>query len=271
MAAPPGDGRALWVLPYTCATRMSRSHAGRHSAQGGADAMTENEPSIGRARTLKDGRHMAIRLATLSDVPEIAQQHMLPQDMVAPEKPYRTYFRGKAWLYITTPEIGVMTGWVDGALAGFLFFSANHPRLQRAMRSCRTMMWALAQLVSGQFGGPRLWIDYARAALSHFRSPNRYRSAQTEDLKQQIPNINAWISHVQTSDGFRRLGVASALIDVTEQLLRLQGADVVALTTLLDNRPAIQLYEKHGYVKATRVGHMQGESWLMVKEMRATR
>jgi hypothetical protein len=78
-------------------------------------------PPLRESATLKDGRVLHIAQATDADLEALAYAHSLPRDLEAPEASLRTYYRLKAWLYVTSRSAGIVVGRVDGTLAGFVF------------------------------------------------------------------------------------------------------------------------------------------------------
>jgi ribosomal protein S18 acetylase RimI-like enzyme/CelD/BcsL family acetyltransferase involved in cellulose biosynthesis len=230
--------------------------------KGGAHRTTE-------VRRLKDGRTLDIRLATTGDVDLLAQEHPLPRDMRVPAGPCRAYYAGKCSLYVNTVGAAIVTGWVDGQLAGFVFLCGNMGRLRRTAKSPGMVGWIARQALLGRFGSnPLLWFRYGRWVLQHFQSPGGYRDVEPFGSAHDVRDIDAWIGTVHTVDEFRRLGVADALLAAAEMLLGKQGISEVALWAATDNEAALGLYGKHGYsrlMRATRIGE---DCWLMVKQLR---
>jgi ribosomal protein S18 acetylase RimI-like enzyme len=220
-----------------------------------------------RTARLADGRSLQVGLATVQDLETIAEAHPLPRLSPFPERPLRTYFTGKAWLYVTTERSGVMLGKVDGTLAGFVFFSASESRLRRSAISLRGLRWVLGRFVRGRFGGPRLWWSYLRWALQHFRRPARYDSAEPGVRPAALPDAEVQIGTVHTIERFRRLGVANAVMEATEDWLREQGASEVFLWAAVENSAALQLYERRGYVRVAEVSRIGERCFLMARKL----
>lgn len=219
-------------------------------------------------RKLKDGHRLELRLATYADIEAISQAHPLPRRADVPEKPYRVYCRGKAWLYVKTSDAGIVTGWVDERLVGFVFFCGSISRVKRTAKSPATLAWLLKHVLLGHLGwSPRLWISYMQWALQHFRPPNQYQTAQAATSEKDLPMIEAWIGTVHTVAGFRRLGVASACLARAEELLRQQGASEVALWAAVHNNPVVEMYQKRGYTTAAQVERIGEECFLMIKDL----
>jgi ribosomal protein S18 acetylase RimI-like enzyme len=217
---------------------------------------------------LKDGRTLHVRLASGDDIPTLARQHPLPRDKSVPVEAYRAYYAAKCYLYVSTPGAGIVTGWVDGELAGFVFFCASLLRLRRAFRSTKWLTWAAKQTLFGHLGvSPLLWLRCVRWALQHFRSPANYRNIELVSDQKTPPTVDAWIGTVHTLEPFRRLGVAHALLGVAEHILKDQCAHEVALWAATHNAPALKLYESRGYTKTARVARIGEECWLMVKKL----
>ena len=219
-------------------------------------------------RDLKDGRSLEIRPATVRDVELLAQAHPLPRDARIPAGPCRAYYGAKFWLYVNTPGASVVTGWVDGQVAGFVFLCADMRGLRHTARSYGMVLWAARQVLLGRFGcNPLLWLRYAEWVMQHFRSPSGYSDVEPQDAEQDLQHIDAWIGTVHTVDEFRRMGVADALLSAAETLLRMQGISEVALWAATDNEPALSLYDKRGYSRAARVSRIGEDCWLMVKQL----
>jgi ribosomal protein S18 acetylase RimI-like enzyme len=216
--------------------------------------------------TLGDGRSLLIRLATAADVAALAAEHPLPESGRAPEALYRSYYRIKTLLYVRGPGAGVVTGWADGQLAGFVFVCRDLSRFSRFARSPRTVLWLIGRLLSGGLG---FRLGFVLQALKwgsqHLRRPGDFPSPP--EPQEAVPDVAAWIGTVHTTPAFRRLGVASALLPRAETVLHDTGASEVALWVADDNVPAITLYEKLQYRRAARVRRIDETCWLMIKQL----
>ncbi|GEM_PF-712338 len=221
---------------------------------------------VGRVR-LKDGRELLLRLAIDDDATAIAHEHPLPRDGDMPESLLRNYYLAKALLYMRAPGAGVMTGWIEGRLAGFIFHCADLNGLRAFSRKPGTAAWMAAQALSGRFGySPSFWLGCAKWAGQHFRQPGQYESG--EQVPSEYAEIPAWVGTVHAVEDFRRLGVATALLDATEQHLSSLGANNVALWAASDNTPARLLYERQGYVAVGEFARVDEQCVLMVKDLR---
>ena len=58
----------------------------------------------------------------------------------------------------------------------------------------------------------------------------------------------SYIANVAVSGAFRRMGVASKLLESAENKVREKGCSFISLEVRVSNGPAIKLYEKHGYI-----------------------
>ena len=58
----------------------------------------------------------------------------------------------------------------------------------------------------------------------------------------------SYIANVAVKGNFRRLGIASELLDTAEEKVRARGCSFISLEVRVSNTPAINLYEKHGYI-----------------------
>ena len=179
----------------------------------------------------------------------------------------RMYYGVKAWLYVAAPSSGVMTGWVGEELAGFVFYTADINALKRFVKSPITLLRLVALGATGKFGfNPLLWFDFVRWAAQHFRQPKRYQVKQNEQGVQGLDEVITWVGTVHTVESFRRIGVASALLEEVHNILAACGADHVALWVATHNEGAITLYEKLGYRKRIMVPRIGEYCWLMVKQ-----
>jgi ribosomal protein S18 acetylase RimI-like enzyme len=213
---------------------------------------------------LKDGREMIVRLSTVATAADIAGEHPLPRTGHLPETLYRNYYEFKALEYIRTPGAGIMSGWVEGRLAGFVFLATDMTNLKRHLLSPANLLWLAKETVTGRFGyRPEFWIESLRWGLQHLRQPRNYEGQPDQDL----PKIRSWIGTVHTVDDFRRLGVASALLGEVEALLQSKACEQVGLWAAEDNEPALQLYEKISYRRVAKVGRIGEQCWLMLKAL----
>ncbi len=58
----------------------------------------------------------------------------------------------------------------------------------------------------------------------------------------------SYIANVAVSSDFRRMGIASMLLDCAEEKVREKGCSFISLEVRVSNIPAINLYQKHGYI-----------------------
>lgn len=215
---------------------------------------------------LRDGREMVVRNATTEDADAIAAEHPLPREGQAPEHLYRAYYKAKTLIYVRAPGAGVVTGWVDDQLAGFIFHCADIDAVGSYTKSPANLVWLTGQAVRGRFGySPRFWLDMAKWGAQHFRKPQDY-GAEEQDTKAP-PDLAAWIGTVHTVPAFRRLGVASHLLDAAEDALRQTGARRVALWVACDNVPAQNLYIKRSYDQVSVLERIGEKCVLMTKEL----
>lgn len=213
---------------------------------------------------------MVIRLAGIADAETVAAEHPLPRTGDTPEQLLRNYYLSKALLYVRAPMAGITTGWVDGRLAGFIFHCTDLTALGRFARSPGTVVWMAAQAARGRFGySPGFWLDCLRWGLQHFRQP--HGSTEADKPEREVPLVEAWLTMVYTCDRFRQLGVASRLLDATEQHLEQQGAPAVALWTASHNDPARRLYEKMGYRHVAEFDRDGERCCLMMRDLEPVR
>lgn len=216
---------------------------------------------------LKDGQEMVVRLAEVADAEAIAAEHPLPRVGDTPERLLRNYYLSKALLYVRAPMAGITTGWVDGRLAGFIFHCTDLGALGRFARSPSMVAWMVGQAACGRFGySPRFWLGCLRWGLQHFQQPGRY--GPDSSVSVEYVEIRGWVGTVHTVEDFRRLGVATHLLNATEERLRNGGDEQVALWAASDNIPAQLLYERQGYVSVGEFRRVGETCLLMVKDLR---
>ena len=58
----------------------------------------------------------------------------------------------------------------------------------------------------------------------------------------------SYIANVAVRGTFRRLGIASELLNTAEANVKARGCNFISLEVRVSNAPAIKLYEKHGYI-----------------------
>lgn len=215
---------------------------------------------------LRDGREMLIRPAETRDASAIAQEHELPREGAAPASLYRNYFLAKTLIYVRAPGACVLSGWVGEELAGFIFHCTSMEAVRRFTKSPRTLAWLLGQALRGRFGfNPRLWIDLLRWGVQHFRQPARYAGKQLSC--ETMPEVAAWIGTVHTVARFRRLGVATHLLDATERTVAAAQEPQIALWVAEDNSGARELYSRLGYECHGSFARVGEECRLMVKQL----
>jgi len=75
---------------------------------------------------------------------------------------------------------------------------------------------------------------------------------QGGDASGVPPQIRPWpeVSSLFVSPSYRRMGIASLLLDMSEQIPFLQGYDNIGLCVYIDNQPALNLYARRGYKDA---------------------
>jgi len=83
------------------------------------------------------------------------------------------------------------------------------------------------------------------------------------------PRSSFYVDSLATAEQFRRLGVASALLEYAERRARELGLGAVALDTWVDNEPARGLYARAGFVELARSPARRGMPGgvLLVKEL----
>jgi GNAT superfamily N-acetyltransferase len=231
------------------------------------------QPAAGPwVRRLADGREVHLRLATPRDILPIVEGRVAAwTDLGQAEQAYCGYYRLKAYIYIIAPGAGIVTGWVEGRLAGFTFYAARPAQVRRTTTSGRVLLWAAGQAISGKLGGPLAWWQCLRWGSRH-RDPSAASAVvEGHGPAMQLSTMpRGLVATVQTDVDFRRLGVGTALIDVAELLIQAEGVQEVALLVATDNKAAIRLYEKRGY-QAAGLGRQGGKDvFVMWKHLGAT-
>jgi ribosomal protein S18 acetylase RimI-like enzyme len=225
--------------------------------------MDTSKTHLNEAVQLANRQMMAVRLVAPADAARIAAAHPLPHEKNVSDELYRNYYELKTLLYARAPGAGVISGWVDGELAGFVFFCTDIAGVSRFTKSAGNLCWLLGQILRGRLGYRLTFlVEIVKWGLQHLRQPRDYREPAPADA---LPEVASWIGTVETVEGFRRLGVAAALLDRAEQLLQAAGARQVALWVASDNEPALQLYEKLHYRQVSLVPRLGEACWLMLK------
>ena len=67
------------------------------------------------------------------------------------------------------------------------------------------------------------------------------------------------VANIAVLPAYRRLGVASALLDALVRDISARGMNEIVLETAEDNLPALALYRKFGFVPVGRRKHLYGE------------
>lgn len=213
---------------------------------------------------LKDGRVMHMRLATCADIDRIVSMDILPENATLPERLCRVYMRHKSWIYVTAPGAGIVTGWVDGDLVGFMYFYASRQAVRRTAKSAASLWWLAKQWLTGKLGfNPANWIAYARWMMS--RHGDAHESGQSGEV--ELPDRCGLTTHLYVPDKYRRLGIGNALTDAAEECLRRAGAEWVAGFVRVTNQVSANLHRKRGYTFVRRVGTGDGASWLIMKRL----
>lgn len=81
-----------------------------------------------------------------------------------------------------------------------------------------------------------------------WRWPRIARVARNGARRSPIPPLDSfYIDALATAEGYRRRGVAEALLQEAERAARAQGLTALALDTTVANSPARALYERFGF------------------------
>jgi ribosomal-protein-alanine N-acetyltransferase len=125
----------------------------------------------------------------------------------------------------------VWVGELDGAVAGAMAAMPFEDWTARAQRFLRVTLSSIP---------PWKWP----AALSLYRASGRAAPEPRRDC--------VYVDSLATDAGFRRRGVASALLEEAERQARSAGLGSVALDTWIDNRAARALYRARGFEEVGR-------------------
>ena len=81
---------------------------------------------------------------------------------------------------------------------------------------------------------------------------------------------DAWILRMVVREDQRRKGIGSALLEAVTNALQARNACTIQLTVSPENRPAIRLYERHGFIRETTVNAYfgPGEDRIIMKKTR---
>lgn len=216
--------------------------------------------------TINDGREMHVRLCRPEEAAIIAAEHVLPRTLSVPEALYRQYYEFKAYLYIQTPGCGVLTGWVDGTLAGFLFFCQDITVLRASVRRPR-MLGRLVRMVLGNSLRhlPVFCAQIAAWGLQHLRQPQDCRTHTKTSGRQQ--DFHTWLGTAHTVAAFRRQGIASVLFTQVHSILRSLGCTEVAGYVADDNDPSSRMLLKLGYLPLGDVSRLDERCFIVVKSL----
>jgi ribosomal protein S18 acetylase RimI-like enzyme len=228
---------------------------------------TEDSPSGAGVCLLRDGRRLVVWPAADSDVEGISKIHPLPRSLTTRAEPLQAYYRAKAWLYVNSPESGVLVGWLDGRLVGFVFYCGDFDALKRTATSWRAVFWGLRQVLSGKMGGPWLWWHFLKWARQHFRPVTCYGGEGTRHALEDVQMPQGWIDTLEVVPDLRRLGIGWALIDMLEEVFGGQGLHSAGLWVADDNEASIGLFEKRGYRPVAKVQRIGESCWLLVKDL----
>jgi len=103
--------------------------------------------------------------------------------------------------------------------------------------------------------GDALARRFVRLTLLHsppWRIPPLMRHLRaTAAVSPHPPQRMLYVDALATAPGFRRRGVASALLEEAERLAAATGLAGVALDTGMENRPARSLYERAGFTPSS--------------------
>ncbi len=213
---------------------------------------------------------MHVRLAAAADAQALALAHPLPRETTVPEPAFRGFCRAKVLIYTGTPGAGIVTGWVDGRVAGFMYYCLDLREVTRSSRSPRRLLWMLKEALLGRFGfSPRFWLQMARSAVQHFRG-QRGAPAGPSEADRRAEEFRSWITGLETVPEFRRLGVATAILDGIEAVLAELGARYIALWVAVENEVACEIYARRGYREVAVLPRIGEDCRLMVKDVGVT-
>ena len=175
-----------------------------------------------------------IRIATLRDVPELAQIHLqalkgeflvrLGDEFL--QTLYRDFLLQKQTIIYLMEE---------NEIEGFIFGSLDFPVLLRAVLSSRFFRYLLLVAKQG-LRSPRLIVEGASTLLFSFLS--------------EAQSTKAELAVIAVKQEQQRRNIGSQLLKVFEASLKKQGIDFYQVSCTQANRKANHFYRKHSFEKS---------------------
>lgn len=120
-------------------------------------------------------------------------------------------------------------------------------------------------------------IAYSRQEMAGYIATRSSRTWVAEEdgtvIGFLIAKVRGQEGHIITVDvvrGWRRRGIATALMAAAEEWARNRGAALVSLETAENNLPAQRFYRARGYEKVDEIGSYYSNgaaAWIMVKHL----
>ena len=94
--------------------------------------------------------------------------------------------------------------------------------------------------------------------------------AGPSEADRRAEEFRSWITGLETVPEFRRLGVATAILDGIEAVLAELGARYIALWVAVENEVACEIYARRGYREVAVLPRIGEDCRLMVKDVGVT-
>ena len=104
----------------------------------------------------------------------------------------------------------------------------------------------------------RQLVSSARAATWVAEESDRLAGFAIVEWTQEIGGVVAYIQTIEVAPEWRGRGVGSKLLQRVEESARLANAKAIWLHVDAENRPAIALYQRDGYLCEGKVDHYYG-------------
>jgi ribosomal protein S18 acetylase RimI-like enzyme len=210
-----------------------------------------------------------IRNIEYNDLPRVAVIHLAAfktsaLSMLGRETTRRYY----DWL-LNGPHQGIAIGCGrQGSLVGFCFAGCYRGALAGFLQKNRAfLIWKLIThpwLLSNPIFTDRFMLGWkiTNLQLRKVSPPQPVHAPQSNSIPGSEHNFG--VLSIAIYPQYQGLGIGKALMDYTEDIGRARGCQTIWLTVHIDNRQAIQFYERQGWQK---VPHNQDWQGLMSKSL----